>query len=245
MVEPVSVIITTYDNGDVTRLRLCELVLQTLLNKLRYPDIRWIVVDDSNEINFDRNKQMLEMCFVRNHVDNYMFINTNRSGVGTAKNTALRYAFELSPYVLLLEDDWLLKEPLELVPYIRVLAEDTSVGMIRLGYLGSEHETLEARYRRGLPDMPWFTFWELKRGSDVYVYSGQVSLRHKRFYDAVGYHKENDTPGEEELDMCKRYNATDNAPVILWPAWMGAPLGTGLFDNIGLGYSTNNVEPGK
>lgn len=245
MVEPVSVIITTYDSGNGDRLNLCIKTLRSLLYNLSYENINWIIIDDSTIDVSNENASRIHDEFLDVGILSYTYLHNERAGIGVAKNYALEVAFEQSPYVLLLEDDWLLKQPLDLEPYVRILQEDTNVGMIRFGYLGSEHETLEARYRRGLPDMPWFTFWELKRGSDVYVYSGQVSLRHKRFYDTVGLHKKNDTPGEEELDMCKRYNATENAPVILWPAFMGAPLGTGIFDNIGLGYSTNNVEPGK
>ena len=50
-----------------------------------------------------------------------------------------------------------------------------------------------------------------------------VLFRHERFYNSVGYHQEGVSPGEEELEMCKRYNDTHNAPEILWP-WVICPF---------------------
>jgi len=128
-------------------------------------------------------------------------------------------------------------------------------------------------------------YWDLQPASAMYIYSGQVSLRHKRWYDAVGYHAEGIQAGQEEEDMCRRYNnkygpnqliqhintalsmantwgvkdivnslttakkvteayyAQELPMKILWPAEYGVILNHSPFKNIGLGDSTNAVQP--
>ena len=84
-------------------------------------------------------------------------------------------------------------------------------------------------------------------GPDQYVYSGQVSLRHKRFYDICGYHPEGVSPGEEELTFCKHFNGVEDAPKILWPATYGTTLNAPFipFVNIGMDISLNATQPGE
>jgi len=60
----------------------------------------------------------------------------------------------------------------------------------------------------------------------------------------VGYHQENVSPGEEELEMCKRFNGTDNAPDILWPGEYCPMLNCSPFKNIGMDFSLNAITPG-
>lgn len=230
---PVTVIITTYDPGDNSRYPLLYQTVDGLLKNLDYPELHWLVTDDGSPNHADMVEKLSEL------LPTVQVINTERHGVGYAKNNALREAFKVSGVVLLLEDDWWLVEKLPLVKYVQHLLDHPDIGIIRFGYIGGS--TLEAYYRGY---SPFDTYWELKRGSDVYVYSGQVSLRSKCLYDTVGYHQEGVDPGKEELDYCIRYNAAEGAPKILWPAEYGTTLNAGPFHNIGLGSSLNNIQPG-
>lgn len=225
-----TVIMTTYDSGTGKRTPLAAQTLEALRDRLVYPSLRWIIADDGSQ---GGHVSLLKNILVGLDVHE---TNAERRGVGYSKNIALHEAFKRSPYVLLLEDDWVLKERVDISPYVRILAERDDIGMIRFGYLGGE---MEAKYEQHND----ISFWRLKRGSGVYVYSGQVTLRHARFYSAVGYHDTSTSPGEEELEMCKRFNATDNAPDIIWPACIPSTLNAGLFLNVGLDHSVNAVEP--
>jgi hypothetical protein len=238
----VNIIITTYDSGTGERLSLLKQTVGALIDNLRYDNLHYIITDDSiPEVHIQTIKQIEPQL-----IDNaclYTFINTNRRGVGYAKNNALRVAFETSPVVLLMEDDWILKEPLTLLPHVQVLEDNDNVGMIRFGFLGGQMKATLTDY--GYPK----TYWTLQHKSGHYVYSGQVSLRHQRFYKAVGLHveqQENNKPveaGREEDEMCHRYNNTTNPPDILWSCQYGSMLNCGPFINIGMGNSTNAVQP--
>ena len=217
----ISVCITTYDSGNGIRTPIAQKTIDSL-QKFLVGEITWFLNDDST---------------VDTHVLNFPgeILRSYGKGVGKAKNDLLNRAFQVSPFVLLLEDDWVLTEPFHLAPHEEVL-NDPSVGIVRLGYLGG---MMDAHYE----SIGFYNFWRLTRGTGVYVYSGQVSLRHKRFYDAVGYHQEGVSPGEEELEMCKRFNGTDNAPDNIWCAKYPTGLNEGPFKNIGMDYSTNGVIP--
>ena len=230
-VIPVTVIVTTYD-PDGSRAPIAEQTVKSFAENLKYPNLRWIISDDGSP-NHDKFMAKLKV-----YVPDAEIINVNRGGVGKSKNTALRKAFEVSPIVFLSEDDWYLPEPLDMLSYVQRMLDNPEIGIIRFGYIGGS--TLEAYYRGYTP---FETFWELKQGTDVYAYSGQCSLRSKIWYDTVGYHDEECSPGEEELRMCIRYNGTPNAPKILWDARFGTILNAGPFKNIGMGNSLNGVTP--
>lgn len=188
-----TIIITTYN-----RTELAAKTIEGLLINLVDTDRQWILADDGSD------EGHLETLYgVFPHDEIVHVTQAGRQGVGKSKNIALEKAFETSPYVLLLEDDWYLAEPLSLAPHMRIMDEHFHVGMIRFGFLGTmPHENFTGIYR----DYGNFhAYWELQPRSAHYIYSGQVSLRHKRYYDFVGYHAEGLAAGEEEEDMCRRY----------------------------------------
>lgn len=230
----VSVIITTYDPGDNTRFPLLYQTIDGLIKNLEYPNLRWVISDDGSP----NHDEMMAVVGTKLQNRDLTILNVQRKGVGCSKNSALRDAFQFSPIVLLMEDDWYLDQRLDLLKYVQQMLDHPDIGIVRFGYIGGS--TLEAYYRGY---SPFDTYWEFKQGSDVYVYSGQVSLRSKVWYDTVGYHDENCSPGEEELAMCIRYNGTPNAPKILWPAEYGTILNAGPFKNIGMGNSLNWIMP--
>jgi len=233
----VTIIVTTYDPGDGSRTKYLVDTIDSLSKNLRYTGtIKFIITDDSTEENHEKNVDVARQI-VLNDWGDCTIINTNRKGVGFAKNNALKLAFNTSPYVLLMEDDWKLKEPFDLIKHVEVLNEHPEFSMVRFGYLGG---TFDASY----VDLgPFKSYWKLHRGSGVYIYSGQIGLRSKKFYDGIGWHLEDISPGEEELDMCKRFNACEDCGDILWPAEYGCTLNAGPFLNIGLGNSMNDVIP--
>ncbi len=231
-VLPVTNIITTYDSGDNARFNLLYQTIQGLLDYQQYDNLYWIITDDGSP----NHDEMVEKVTRQINRDATIFFNTQRKGVGYAKNNAIKKAFEKSHIIFITEDDWKLVKPFPMVRHVQQMLDHPEIGIVRFGYIGGS--TLEAYYRGYTP---FDTYWEMKQGTDVYCYSGQVSLRSKIWYDTVGWHDENCGPGEEELRMCIKYNGTPNAPKILWPAEYGTTLNAGLFHNIGLGNSLNGV----
>lgn len=224
---PVCVIITTYKRTAIA----CQ-TLQGLRDHLIYPDLIWLIADDGSE-----PEHIQALKDVLGPDRSVLITNAERGGVGRSKNLALQEAFKYTPYIFMTEDDWWLDSDLDLKPHVKCLMDRKDVGMIRFGFLGGPMDA-------HLEDMngPFSYYLTLKQGSGVYVYSGQISLRHKRFYNACGYHAEGVPPGVEEEEFCHRYNATPDAPLILWPS-VYAPA-WGPFANIGMGASLNATPVG-
>lgn len=224
---PITVIITTYDPGDNSRYPLLLKVCEALAKNLKYPNLRYLITDDTKS--YDHHLQMVDatQLYLGEGVE-IQYINTAGRGVGFAKNNALREAFKVSPIVLLMEDDWLLTEPLDLLPHVQLLLDHDDIGIIRMGFLGGDMTAKRMDY--GSWDA---AYWWLQAGSGFYVYSGQTSLRHARYYSAVGWHDENCTPGQEEESMCWRYGNLENS------TWSSLPDGYNL-KNISL--VTNEVR---
>jgi glycosyltransferase involved in cell wall biosynthesis len=112
----VNIIITTYDPGDGSRTLLLAETVRYLILNLSYPNVHYIISDDGSP-NHDQHIEFSKLAFDVNSIS-YEIINVERQGVGKSKNTSLQQAFAQSPYVLLLEDDWKLKQPLDLFPYM-------------------------------------------------------------------------------------------------------------------------------
>jgi hypothetical protein len=229
---PVTVILTTYDAGDGSRTEIATQVICSLKENMVYPNLKYIISDDGSP---QKHRDTLQK-----ELPEATMINVERRGIGVSKNTALKEAFKTGEIVLLMEDDWkLVESPFYLEPFVQMFLDYDDIGCIRFGFLGGNMIATYTDYG------DFRTYWHLHKGSGFYVYSGQVSLRTKRFYDAVGYHAEGLTPGQEEEDMCKRFNATNNAPRILWPAMYATLLNKGPFVNIGMGHSLNSIEVGS
>lgn len=236
MSELVNIIITTYDSGDGSRTGCFNDTVCALCDKLAYDNIHYIITDDSTP-DIHETHLLFIRKYLYDHNIPHTILNTNRRGVGFAKNNALKLAFETSEIVLVTEDDWILQKPLNIYPHIKTLAEHSEVGIIRLGYLGGDMTAQYTSYNN-------VSYWKLLHKSGFYVYSGQISLRSKRgWYDKVGYHVEGVSAGKEEEELCHRYNDMKDAPIILWPADAGCTMNNSFFSNVGLGTSTNGVPP--
>jgi len=190
--DVLNVVMTTYDEGSGNRAKLARRTLESLFKNLSYTHVHYIISDDSTIENHQKH-----IDFITEPLAGFSFetLVHNRRLVGHSKNVSLKKAFEISPYVLLTEDDWEMQQPLDFTAYMSVLQDYPTAGMIRLGYLGGDHLTAV------LTAYGYHTFWRIVQGSDVYCYSGQVSLRHERFYQATGFHDENTEAGDEEFDF--------------------------------------------
>lgn len=138
---------------------------------------------------------------------------------GKSYNLGLGLCHQRSKFVLVLENDWELDEPLDLVPHIKLLENGYSIG--------EEHNVVGA-----------VTFRILSSGADIrtvgyngqmyfkyhrntqYAFSGNPYIRHERFTKRYGWFAEDRNPGEMELQQDDMYRlATEwDAPQIWRPA---------------------------
>ncbi len=174
---------------------------------LDYPNLSWHIADDGSGYDYVAALcQEIGPDYVVSHTD------THGKGVGANMNTGMDAVLQRADLWLHLEDDWILRSPMDLKPCVQALVEHEDIGMIRLGRLtaGIEGETFP------MADRMW---WRMKKGSDTYVFTGNAALRHRRFFDAYGSYKEGLTPGSTELTMCDRFTKKPG-PDIVWPAWL-------------------------
>jgi GT2 family glycosyltransferase len=214
----------------LTTFRRTECAVRTvraLKKHLLWPDLWWMISDDGSEP--EHVHAIVKEIGPNQEINMY---NSNRAGVGHGMNVSIHGILKISPLVLTMEDDWELMRPLDLRPYVNLLMNDETIGMIRMGYIspGIEAEVVAAE---GL------LWWKLHQNGYQYVFSGHPNLRHFRYFDRVGYYQEGLPPGQTELDMCAKYNACSNAPSIMWPADYGS---MGLFGHIG-SDSLAGVQP--
>lgn len=212
-VEPIVVILLTYERT--------EYALRTIAaarKHLRYPDLRWYLADDgSSESHCDAvlaAAQGLELAGRHTLAGGTYGANAQR---------AWDEASKVSKLAFFLEDDWELRQDLELRPFADLLMDDERFGMVRLGYLNLGMAGLTIGSGGHL-------YWWLNRQSpEAYVFTGHPSLRHQRFKDAYGPYQPGLQPGETELNMAWRFR-TREGPGIVWPAELGA---NGVFGHIG------------
>jgi len=226
MDEFLTIVMTTYNRPETAIP-----TLKSLVTNLHYNKRRWIIADDGSPE--DYITALRELIDTGESVE---VTNAGRRGVGVSKNLALRLAFQSSPLVFLTEDDWLLEKPLDPTVYMATLMDHPNAGMVRCGYLAYDMGLKMEAYNG-------MTYLRLMPGSGVYVYSGQCSFRSYNFYKTIGFHAEGISAGEEELNMCYRYNAHPNPPQILWPGDQGLHFQSSYFKNIGFGNSQNAVQP--
>lgn len=215
MAEPITIILLTY--------RRTETALRTIAaarHYLRYPDLRWYVADDGSP-----EEHVQAVCeAVSPDLWGY---HTERRGYGANANAAWDKANDVSALSLWLEDDWELRQPLDLWPYAALLMESAEIGMVRLGNLN-----LDIRGRTWAHGGQ--VYWKLDREPHIEgtpVFTGHPSLRHRRYREAYGDYPTGLVPGDTELAYAYQFRTgSPDAPGIVWPA--DYPAG-GFFGHIG------------
>lgn len=182
----------------------------------------WFVNDDgSPKEHVDAIRQTLLECG-----ETLSFMNTQRFGGGTYScgkgwNLALGNAHQYADYVIMLEDDWELKDDLDVSRYVKMLEEREDVGLVRLGTLAVGN-TVEIVGHGGVHYLKYSR-------EQPYSYSGNPSIRHTRFTKAYGFFAEDKNPGEIELDYDWRFRHSEGPDI-----WRPAEINPwGAFGHIG------------
>lgn len=149
-----------------------------------------------------------------------IYYDTPFCGVGW--NAGVRKAYQVSDYIMLLEDDWVLNASLDIRPYIWMLMEKEEVGMVRLSGLTTDN-ILRVRAHRGVHYLEY-----LRSGN--FCYSGNPHIRHLRFTQYYGLFGVNLSPGDIEVHYDQKYHRMPGGPVIWRPADLPA---WGIFSHVG------------
>ena len=202
--------------------------IQAAERHLKYKDgtLFWYIADDGSE---PAHVAELERAILNTTGPDSQWgalgAHTEKLGYGASANKAWRAALERSAFSLWLEDDWELSRDLDLTPYVRLLAQHDDVGMVRLGHLAIDLDCRTVGYDgvHYLNILP----------TTNYQFSGNPSLRHRRFWEAFGEYPEGLNPGNTEIAydaQIRNVGLNTNAPRIVWPVDLG---GWGVFAHIG------------
>ena len=141
---------------------------------------------------------------------------------GIGWNAAIRKAHQVSDYIMLLEDDWVLKNTLDIRPYIWALKENERVGIIRLSNLTTDN-VLQVTTHHGTHYLQY-----LRQAR--FCYSGNPHIRHIRFTQYYGFFDTDKSPGDIEVYYDGKFRYMKGGPEIWRPADLPA---WGPFSHIG------------
>lgn len=209
--SPLLVILQTYQ-----RTEYALATVKAIQDKLKYPgEIKWYVADDgSDQSHVEALKAAIGKDLV--HVESHHW------SYGGSANRAIHFAREFTDLTLWLEDDWELRRELAILPYAELLWTVTDIGMIRLGRLPKDLDCKSEGYNGSI-------FLSIQR-TMPYMFSGNPSLRHRRFHDKYGSYAEGLYPGDTEIAFDNRMREHDCPIKIVWDVDLGA---YGPFGHIG------------
>lgn len=219
MAEPIVIVLQTFE-----RTENALDTVRAAVKNLRYPDLRWWIADDSRNTEHGQAvyQELLDLgaTIAGGH---YL----PGATYGENANTGWEAARDISRLTLFLEDDWELRQPLDLYPYAKLLMECEEVGMVRLGVLN-----LDIRGRTWAYD--GLVYWKLDQKPHLEgtpVFTGHPSLRHYRYWATYGNYPTDLNPGNTELAYAYKFTqGHPDDPGIVWPADYPA---SGYFGHIG------------
>lgn len=182
---------------------------------LVYPNTKWYVADSgSDDESFQAKMDAIgEENIVSHHHE--------KMEPGPSWNRATKGILEHTDFLFRLEDDWVLRDTLDLKPAVEMLNTRDDICMVRYGYLHVPAD-LEAIGHAGIHYLRY-------KKTLVSAYGGHPALTHKRLYDIYGYFNEGLGPGEIELDYDNKFRST-KGPDSVRPAEIG---GWGVFAHVG------------
>lgn len=208
------------------RLKLSLTTIHSTCQNLGYPQelISWYVCDDGSPR--EEHEEVLSYIRENNHAilgeHNKRIRDEGKEDTfyaGKSYNLGLGLCHQKSDFVLVLENDWDLDEPLDLVPHIKLLQEREDVGAVtfRILSVGADVHTVGHNGQLYLKYLR----------TTQYAFSGNPYIRHARFTTRYGWFAEDRNPGMMELQQDDQYRlAPHDAPEIwrpadisVWGAW--------------------------
>lgn len=167
--------------------------------------VAWYVADDgSAQGHVDMVHETLNGSEVIAH-------HTEHIGYGAGVNRGWERCEPVTDITLWIEDDWELRRPFDVTPYVKLLRENEAVGMVRLGHLPIDLDLESCGYngRMYLHVIP----------SRPYSFSGNPHMKHIRFRNHGSY-PVGLNPGKTEVAYDWQVRNTDG-PAIWWPLVIG------------------------
>lgn len=145
------------------------------------------------------------------------FSRQERHGVGASLNAGFAEAFKRSPFALYFVDDWALTGDLDLTAWVRILLEDESIGMVRLG---PPHPDLTGRVKH--TPIGWY----LRLDRHHYAFAHRPALYHERFLTAYGAFEEDVNAYDCERIYAERFCKTAGPDIVYALPYPWSHVGT-------------------
>ena len=193
--------------------------IASVKENLHYPGgFTWIVADDGSP------EPHVEAVKAAIGSENIFALSSERRGYGGTANWAWETSFTVkaSPLTLWLEDDWIVPARADITAYAEILLHHPDIAMVRLAHLpiGLDCKTIGRHHRM---------FLHIQATTD-YMFSGNPSLRHTRFFSAFGWYPEGHDPGRTEIEYDFSIRKKGSEPKIIRPVDLAT---WGIFGHIG------------
>jgi len=214
----VVILLLTYaSENKPERLEYALRAIQSTKENLGYPNLGWYIADaGSSEENYARIMNEFGVS-----IWNYFGCHHDCLFAGHSWNIGIKNTYYHADIYLRLEDDWVLKEPINITKFVTMLTFREDIGMVRLGY---QHVPADMQ-AIGIDGVHYLRYQK----TTSFCYGGHPALIHRRFHDTYGYNDIDKNPGEIEIDMDWRVRNTEG-PDIVRPQDIG---GWGIFHHIG------------
>jgi len=241
----IDIVVITYDRQDE--------ILQTItaLSKaIDYPadKLRWLIADDATPGDYQTRLSKTPL-FKRLKCE---FVPTPDGNAGWGANVNRALAYSTAPYILQIEDDYLIRKPLNLRAAIAAMEVTPHMGMLRFRGTAGERmifHQCEADIRAWLPDyqdgvgLPGrLCYFLIDNAQGLYIYSHGLHLKRSSFHAHYGKYPTGLKLGHTEetyahtvQDMMR---ANEGSPVLcIQPEWV--PL---WLDHIGKSYQHGSLD---
>ncbi len=238
----VTILICTYERKDEL-----EKTVTALRENFDYPNLKWLICDDSSP-----SKYAVELSRTKPYRSPPLRVVHTAQNSGWGANVNHGLSEVKSEFVFFIEDDYVLKKPLDLKIGMALLLTQPHVGMLRYRGTAGEHiilHQLDANVSEQLPDHRdgmgtpgHLTFALLDSGSpSLYLYSHGAHLKRKSFHEFYGMYPEGLKLGETEegyAHIVKNRMKDPGAPALaILPDWI-----VNWFDHIGRSYQLTDAD---
>lgn len=220
----VTILLLTYSSTATgPRAKYAQKTLRSALDNLVYEDGYFSVhiADDGSPAKHIENLKDIAGGYPS--VRGISTTNAARRGYGASYNLATQIVHQNADIIIPLEDDWELRQRLDLTPYVMCLASPAPIDCIRLGYLGY---TQALRGELGLCAGKQYLLFD-PDSPERHVCAGHPRIETVDFERRVGPWPEGIDPGTTEHVWCGFPAARQG---VTWP--MDSPQG-GWFAHIG------------
>lgn len=218
MYPKICLLLLTFERRDYA-----ERTLRSALENIRWPEPLSVHIADDGS-NQEHRNFLYELAMGYSNVQGVSVTNAERGGYGKSYNLALQVVHQFAEFILPLEDDWELRQVLDLEPLVAALEEDI-FGCIRMGYLGSTQPL-----RGEICYAAMHTYLRLDPASpEPHVWAGHPRLETREWQRKVGPWPEGLDPGSTEFSVACRKEAREG---VVWPLDLIKPSGD-LWHHIG------------